>query len=476
MQGMHEGFDEKLARQRLQLQQRLNDAQIAHDAALTHHEILQTEFDQETRPDRKRLLASQADEAAIKVQQAQTQLDVTKQAALEMGFHPSEMFQAPGTAPTAAAKPDQLFFPHPDTVKTAPELADAFNKGTPEQQAGMAQFLPGAFVTADKLPPPPQSIFQWQIGQLKNSVPNLSPDESARFDAAAREAEQESRMNIAHGSGITYKPAVEAIQNIIKERRESRNLTVETLMGPDGKSHRYQINQQGQRVHDLGIAPPPQVNQTTIEGAAEKPVLAYDSTDKAYLTNRADAKSRGLTGITEATPKQIDDSRTHTAVLNDMQQKLNDVVAARSALNQNTTQRGVIAKALAPTKDGSIEALVNAAVLSEATEQTKEYVQSVLSLRESGLGLPKELTGGSRVTEIQTSALWQTLPSGASLNGEYALGQAKKFQANIDRLRKRVPEVRGMEAIAPAPELTGNKPGASTTAPGKDGISFTPIS
>src|SRR6266404_9693268 len=117
MQGLQQGFDEKLARQRLQLQQRLNDAQIAHDTALTHHEILQTEFEQETHPDRKRLLASQADEAAIKTKQAQTQLDATKQAALELGIHPSEMITAPGTSPAAAAQPGQMFFPHPDTMK-----------------------------------------------------------------------------------------------------------------------------------------------------------------------------------------------------------------------------------------------------------------------------------------------------------------------------------------------------------------------
>ena len=186
-------------------------------------------------------------------------------------------------------------------------------------------------------------------------------------------------------------------------------------------------------------------------------VRGYDANGVPHLMSAADAKTQGLTNITKATDKDIDTARTHGTVLNDMQVKLNDVVKSSPALNQNEAQRAIIAKALSDQKNTTWSQLLTSGVLSQATEPTKEYVQSVLSLRESALGLPKEITGGSRVSEIQASALWSTLPGAASLDSKYALGQAKKFQANIDRLWHRVDQVQGMPHEEPAEEIAEKK-------------------
>lgn len=211
----------------------------------------------------------------------------------------------------------------------------------------------------------------------------------------------------------------------------------------NGKPHTLIVNKKsGETIKDLGEEA--KGGQEASKEHDIEIVKAFDKNNKSHLLSKEDAEKEGYTHITKASDKDMNDANTHHVTLNDMQTKLNDVVASRKALDQGTGQRAIIAKALSDKKNTTLGQLVDAGVLSGATPETQEYIQSVLSLRESALGLPKEITGGSRVSEIQASALWGTLPSGASLNSDYALNQAKKFQANIKRLRERAPEVRGM--------------------------------
>jgi len=241
-----------------------------------------------------------------------------------------------------------------------------------------------------------------------------------------------------------------------KVKTETRDVMV------DGKLHAavFDITPNsknfGKKLADLGETKVPG-GETAKEHEIEV-VRAYDKNNKPHLLSKSDAEAEGYTHVTKASDKDVDDARTHTAVLNDMQAKLNDVVASRKALDQDLAQRAIIARSLRSLdKYKTIGQLADAGILAGATPQTQEYIQSVLSLRESALGLPKELTKGSRVTEIQSSALWATLPGGASLNGDYALSQSKKFQANIDRMRDRVDEVRGIAPIDMHPDLVGKK-------------------
>ena len=198
-----------------------------------------------------------------------------------------------------------------------------------------------------------------------------------------------------------------------------------------------------------------------------KPVVAYDKAGKAHIVPKSEAMdpANGYSNVMEASDKDVADAKTHAVVLNDMQSKLNDVDSNADALDQNGIQRGIISQALSHSEPGMINDAIRATALSQASPKTKAYIQSVLSLKESALGLPKEITGGSRTSEIQGNALFQTLPSGASVNSDYAHSQVDRFQQNIDRLRDRVPQVRGMEELAPT-RKAGTKASPSGSAGG----------
>jgi len=77
--------------------------------------------------------------------------------------------------------------------------------------------------------------------------------------------------------------------------------------------------------------------------------------------------------------------------------------------------------------------------LSGATAKTKEYIQSVLSLKESGLGLPKELTGGSRTSDISQAHYSRHCPEELRLI-QICHQSSQKFQGNLDD-EQRVPAV-----------------------------------
>lgn len=241
-----------------------------------------------------------------------------------------------------------------------------------------------------------------------------------------------------------------------------------TILDPQGKPHDYVYDitpnspQFGKRLADLGETKIP--NNAAAQEHALEWVYGTDKNGKVQLVPKSDADAEGMTHIAKASDKDYNDAKTHTTVLNDMQAKLNDVVASRKALDQGTVQRAIIASALRTVeKNTTLGQMTDAGLMKGATPETQEYIQSVLSLRESALGLPKEITGGSRVQEIQASALWATTPGGASLNGDYALRQSKKFQANIDRLRERNPGVRGLHIEDVHPDILSQ--GAAGGAP-----------
>src|SRR6266478_304900 len=259
---------------------------------------------------------------------------------------------------------------------------------------------------------------------------------------------------------ITTDEEGKATSNVVYkgDPKVETDLTTRTV---GGQEHHILVDKKtGTDIKDLGafkteVKPPSLASELAKEKSGEEVVLAYDKDNKAHLMSKADAKEEGMTHVTKAASGDIDKAKTHHVVLNTLQTQLNSVVNASKALDQGIAQRGIIASALSHATDSTIDSMMRAAVMTGATEQTKDYVQSVIALREAGLALPKEITGGSRVSEVQASALWHTMPSAASLNSKYALKQAKKFQQDIDRLRERAPQVRGQAMVDPDDAIKG---------------------
>lgn len=226
----------------------------------------------------------------------------------------------------------------------------------------------------------------------------------------------------------------------------------------------------GKSLADLGRSKEDKAPSVTQEltklKADEEPVIGYDKDGVMQLVPRGQAKEAGLQHIIKATPKDREDAQQNTSVLNDMGKKVKDVFDSRKALDQNWYQKTIIANALSHPGGGTIDSLVRAGVLTGATDLTKDYVQSVLSLRESSLALPKQLTGGSRVSEIQAQALWATAP-GVQGDSKYAEKQLRKFDDNLGRLWKKVPRVEGNapERAFPGEGAGGAKGGATATPP-----------
>lgn len=244
------------------------------------------------------------------------------------------------------------------------------------------------------------------------------------------------------------------------------DLTTKTV---NGQEHHVLINRKnGQQIADLGafkteVSP---AQELAHQKADEEMVLGYDKDNKAHLMSRADAKEAGLQHISKAEAGALDKATTHTTVLNTLQTQLNNVADSSDALDQGIVQRTIIAKALSHPSNTTIDSLFRAGVMSGATEETQKYVQAVIALREAGLALPKEITGGSRVSEVQASALWAGMPSASSLNQKYAIQQAKKFQSDIDRLRQRAPQVRGIDLVDPSDSIKGATKGEKTSGGG----------
>lgn len=259
-----------------------------------------------------------------------------------------------------------------------------------------------------------------------------------------------------------------ASSNVVYKGSPKQKTEIRSIVDPkSGKAHDQVIDVTpgsptfGQSLADLGRSKEDKQESPTAalqkEKAGERVVLAYDKDGKAHLMSRADAEEEGMQHITAAQSGDIDKAKTHHTVLNTLQTQLNSVVDASKALDQNVIQRGIIAKTLSHPTQSTIDELLRAAALTGATEETKKYVQAVLALREAGLGLPKEITGGSRVSEVQASALWATMPSAGSLDSKYAINQSKKFQKDIDRLRERAPEVRGLSIVDPDDAIKSKK-------------------
>ena len=211
-------------------------------------------------------------------------------------------------------------------------------------------------------------------------------------------------------------------------------------------------------------------------------VRAVDKDGKVHLISRADyeANKGNYTGapmkMNEAALTKATD---HATNINEMQARMNALAGAAQKFEWGDSgQKSIVNQALTDVHRSYADDIIGIPIsqyiannikrwgLEGAHPETRAYITALLSAREAALGLPKEITGGSRQSDIAANALWQTLPGGATPSAGWAIGQLKAMQSTIDRLKNtRVPEVPGLPSEQKDPSLyqyTASAPGGKT--------------
>jgi hypothetical protein len=218
-----------------------------------------------------------------------------------------------------------------------------------------------------------------------------------------------------------------------------------------GQEHHILVNKgTGEDIKDLGafkteVSPAAAMKA---EQAGEEPVIGFDKDGIQRIMPRAQAQKEGLTHIVKSSGKDRADSEQNTSALNDMTAKVKNIVQSSQAIDKlGAVQKTLIQVALS----GHPDDYKTRFAVSQMEPAAKQYVQDVFSLREASLGLPKQITGGSRVSEPQATALFNTIPGSAG-DHAYRLSQLKKFDENLGRLSKKVPRVEGNDLERAFPE------------------------
>jgi len=203
--------------------------------------------------------------------------------------------------------------------------------------------------------------------------------------------------------------------------------------------------------------------QNALVKGMQSPVYAYDPTQKAtVLTTQAQASQAGMQAIRGVKETDIRRDTADTRVLNDVAAKANNVMTYASAMDSwNPVEKQAVANILSSTgKDANLEigafgtrfptATINAMMNSESwhalSPQARNYVTSVLSLREASMGLQRVLTGTARANESQINALQATLP-GYEIESGVVRQKLGAFTQNIDMLRQGIPRIPGIDVV-----------------------------
>ena len=243
-----------------------------------------------------------------------------------------------------------------------------------------------------------------------------------------------------------------------------------TILGPDGKAHEKVFDVTpgsanfGKELADLGRAKedktPSVASELAKQKAGEQLVRGFDKDGIERMMPKAQAEEEGLSHISKATDKEWDDAKQNTTALNDMGAKVKNLITSSKALDQGPYQTSLIQVALGGHPDDWKTRIA----ISQMSPVSQAYVQDIFSLREAALALPKQTTGGSRVSEPQAQALWNTVPSAAG-GSQYALSQLRKFDENLARLWKKVPKIEGQEQERPFGNETSSGGGKAKPLP-----------
>lgn len=308
---------------------------------------------------------------------------------------------------------------------------------------------------------------------VKHSIDEEGTPQAIK-DIAAASANKEGPRIEKSANGdivqITTDKDGKATSNVVYhgDPKVETDLTSRTV---NGQEHRILINKAtGEDIKDLGAFKTEESPAAKLkaEQAGEEPVIGFDKDGIQRIMPRSQAEKEGLTHVVKSSPKDRADSEQNTSALNDMTAKVKNIVKSSEAIDKlGAGQKTLIQTAL----NGHPDDYKTRFAVSMMAPEAKQYVQDVFSLREASLGLPKQITGGSRVSEPQATALFNTIP-GSSGDHAYRLSQLKKFDENLNRLSKKVPRVEGNDLERAFPEEKGGGANAGPPGPPAPGMKW----
>lgn len=307
--------------------------------------------------------------------------------------------------------------------------------------------------------PPPTAPPQYTYGKPAEGQIPLKPDEIKQINDEA--------ASFFKGVNKPVDPAFQLHQGATKEDAARLQEMIKAQQSAAGAEATRQSTEQARKDSQARAQEALDLRK---DEAAGKWVRAIDNEGKMHYMTRGDydARSRDFQpnpGILP--PGSIEKATDHNTILNEMQGRMN--AAAESAVNFNwkdTGQKNLVIQALQQVEQSYADKVIGIPItdflaqnlkklgLSGATPQTREYIIDLLSLREAMLGMPKEITGGSRMMEKSIEALYATLPGGTTPDRAWAMHQLQATQSIMDRLRgSRVPIIEGLHQIGKVPEL-----------------------
>lgn len=341
-----------------------------------------------------------------------------------------------------------------------------------EPLPGAAAAVPGAILSGTRnapSPPPPQTPGtispvapqQWTYGKPTAADEPLRPQEIAQRNAEARSFWERNNPG---------KPMPASYQLPPGSKRKDAD-AMDTMMNRDQtqfgiEASRADTAQRGKEA----LAIQKENAKIREQEEAGKWLYAVDKNGKTNYVTRGDYDSRPhdfQPNPGTLPPGSVQKAQDHNTILNEMQGRMN--AAAEAAQNFNWAdggQQSLAIQAMQNVEKNYPDQVLGVPIvawvahnlkslgLQGATPETRQWIVNLLGLREAMLGMPKEITGGSRQIQSSIEALYATLPGGETPDLDYAMRQMHVAQGTMDRLRgSRVPIVAGFNTVSKLPLL-----------------------
>jgi hypothetical protein len=278
---------------------------------------------------------------------------------------------------------------------------------------------------------------QQQIGQAAAAASRWN----VTSDPQALQVMRNDLAQISNLPDSTYKKA-ESIATLNKSISTSEKLVQSAQDAANKKAFdAARSNAEATGTYQKNMAEAAKAQQ---DKSAGKPVYGVTPDGRTVMATAGEAQSQGLTAVRPVTAKNISDDQHSLKVLNDVQLKSDNVANAADAMNANSwAQTAGVAKYLADNPNTTADSLTRSAIFGRLSKPAQDYAISVLSLRESAMGMQKVLTGSARSNESQIKALQATLP-GLEPNSGVVHQKLQNFNQNLGMLSEGLPEGTGV--------------------------------